>query len=964
MVTALSFGAWLRQQRRQLDLTQAELAQRVGCAVVTIRKFEADELRPSKQMAERLAECLHVVPTQAADFTAFARSTSSFATRADIPPRQHTLPLQLTPFVGRTSELAELDRLLADPTVRLLTLLGPGGIGKTRLVIEVASVQLERFPQGVTFVALAAVESAAAIIPLIAEALNFTFYAEGTPRQQLGDYLRHKTMLLVLDNFEQLLDAPHRPDLCDPDEPNGVALLLDLLQAAPQLKLLVTSRVRLNVQGEQLYRLTGIDFPQDDQFTGATTDQSSAVALFVQSAQRVQPSFALTHANSAPIADICRLVQGMPLAILLAAAWVEMLTPAEILAELGQGDQAHQTLDFLATNLRDIPARQRSLRLVCDHSWRLLSAEEQAHFAQLSLFSGGFTRQAAQAVTGTTTQALLSLVNKSLVRRHAPGNRHAAGQDRYDLHELLRQYAAERLAQMPEASEATGDRHSRFYCTLLGAQEVRLKGAEQQAGLTQIELELDNMRRAWQWAAEHQQHERLAHAMPSLGLFYQWRSRYQEGEAAYGYAVRHLTAQQPQAPAVQLVLAQALAWQAVFMRLAGRLQEASDLLQQSLAYLGNNRAADQETERVNAFILLQMGRLSEAQADFAACKRCYQHALTIYATLADGWGKAHALAGLGEIGYRSGDLIPGRRFYEESLALYQMAGDQRNSAHVLEGLGYILRDQGQLDEAEASTTKSLALYALLGDRAKLAAGHYALAWSSIYLGRFGEAYAQVEKCIAIQTDLGLPTSLILPGLLNLELGKYEAAHAQLQTQLLRSRATHDKDQLSLGLDVLSCLAIVEGRYADAQVLVTEAIALHQEIGEQARLAHAQAFAGYAARGLGQRTLAQHYFFQALQSTDVHDGFLTLLFVLPGIALLLADGGETERAIEIYAQIADVPLVANSQMRWDLAGAQLAQVADTLPPEIVAAARARGRAGDLWATATALLLELGSRGWGM
>jgi len=954
MVTANSFGAWLRQQRHLLDLTQSELAQQVGCAVVTIRKFEADELRPSKQMAERLAQSLNVVPSQVAGFTTFARSPAPLATLAALPPRQHTLPLQLTPFVGRTTELAELSHLLADPTVRLVTVLGPGGIGKTRLVIEAANRQWERFPQGVTFVALATVESTSAIIPLIAEALNFIFYAEGTPRRQLGNYLHHKTMLLVLDNFEQLLGASQRSDVRDPDEANGVALLVGLLQAAPQIKLLVTSRVRLNVQGEQLYSLDGIDFPQDDQATATTISQSSAVDLFVQSARRVQPGFALTHENSATVATICRLVQGMPLAILLAAAWVEMLTPAEILAELRQGDERTPTLDFLTTDLHDIPTRQRSLRTVFDHSWRLLSAEEQTRLAELSLFRGGFTRAAAQAVTGATLQDLMKLVNKSFIHHQASG--------RYDLHVLIRHYGAERLVQTVDAGKGARDRHSRFYCALLGTQEARLKGAEQQAAVAQIELELDNMRSGWQWAAEQQQHERLAHAMHSLGLFYQWRSRYQEGEAAYGYAVRHLTAQQPQAPAVQRVLAQALAWQAVFMRLAGRLQEASDLLQQSLAYLGNNRVADQETERVNAFILLQMGRLSEAQADFAACKRCYQHALTIYATLADGWGKAHALAGLGEIGYRSGDLIPGRRFYEESLALYQMAGDQRNSAHVLEGLGYILRDQGQLDEAETLTTQSLALYAALGDRAKLAAGHYALAWSSIYLGRFGEAYAQVEKCIAIQTDLGLPTSLILPGLINLELGKYEAAHAQLQTQLLRSRATHDKDQLSLGLDVLSCLAIVEGRYADAQVLVTEAIALHQEIGEQARLAHAQAFAGYAARGLGQRTLAQHYFFQALQSTDVHDGFLTLLFVLPGIALLLADGGETERAIEIYAQIADVPLVANSQMRWDLAGTQLAQVADTLPPEIVAAARARGRAGDLWATAVALLVELGKRGW--
>lgn len=319
---------------------------------------------------------------------------------------------------------------------------------------------------------------------------------------------------------------------------------------------------------------------------------------------------------------------------------------------------------------------------------------------------------------------------------------------------------------------------------------------------------------------------------------------------------------------------------------------------------------------------------------------------------------------MGEIGYRSGDLTPGRRFYEKSLALYGLASDERNCAHVLQRLGYILRDQGHLAEAERVNTESLTIYARIGDRAKLAEGHYALAWTLIFAGHYDEAYAQVEKFNAMRTDLGLPTSLTLPGLINLERGQYAAARTHLEAQLHHSRATHDKDTLSLGLDVLSCLAIVEARYADAQALVTEAIELHQEIGEQTRLAHAQIFAGYVARSMGQRTVAQQYFFQALQSTGVHNGFLTLLFALPGIALLLADEGEIERAIEIYAQIADVSLVANSQMRWDLAGAQLAGVAATLPPAVVVAARARGKAGDLWTTAAALLVALGDCGWGV
>ncbi|MEZ4621114.1 MAG: helix-turn-helix domain-containing protein [Caldilineaceae bacterium] len=879
MAGELSFGRWLRQQRRQLDLTQAELAQQVGCAAVTIRKLEADELHPSKQMAERLALALQVPAAQSADFMAFARATpEDDPLPPPAPPRRHNLPLQLAPLIGRTTVVNEVAALLADPTVRLLTLIGPGGIGKTRLALAAAAMQLAHFSHGVYFVALAAVESSRAIVPLIAEALNFTFYAEGPPRQQLANYLGHKQMLLILDNFEQLLTPPPQSGSQAPDETSGVALLHDLLQVAPQLKLLVTSRVRLNIQGEQLYPVTGVDFPASDTTTAAI-GQSSAVELFLQSARRLQPDFALTQENSAPIAAICRLVQGLPLAILLAAAWVELFTPTEILVELTTGTDTLPTFDFLTAAQQDLPARHRSLRALFDHSWRLLSPEEQRLWAQLSLFRGGFTREAARFVTEASPQLLLTLMNKSLLQRQQGlSGLDGDGQSRYVLHELVRHYAADQLAQMPAVHAVARERHSHFYCALLGAQDIRLQGAEQQAAIGQIELELENMQQAWQWAAQHQHHELLAQAMPSLGLFYQWRSRYQEGEAAYQLVVRHLETLSSLSPVARPVLAQALAWQSVFLRVRKRLPEADLLLQQSLLLLGDITPPVREVQQAKAFTLLQLGRLGEARADFAVCRKWYQQALALYATLQDDWGKSHALAGLGEIGYRSGDLTPGRRFYEESLALYRLAGDARNCAHVLQHLGYILRDQGYLAEAERVNTESLALYTGIGDRTKLAEGHYALAWTLIFAGHYDEAYAQVEKFNAIRTDLGLPTSLTLPGLINLELGNYVAARTQLETQLRHSRAAQDKDELALGLDVLSCLAIVESRYMDAQALVTEAIALHQGIGEQARLAHAQAFAGYTARALGQHSTAQHYFFQALQSTArrwLFDGALCL-----------------------------------------------------------------------------------------
>jgi len=331
------------------------------------------------------------------------------------PARKHNLPVHLTPFVGREVALAEIRDRLQDPACRLLTLVGPGGSGKTRLALEAAAAQVDHFAHGVFFVSLAPLDSAEAIVPTVAGALGFSFYEGVEPRQQLLDYLRQKCMLLIMDNFEHLLACTERrPEPCgEPVEPlvegprrrDGVGLVTDLLKTAPQVKILVTSRARLNVQGEHLFPVAGMSFPDEETAKDAAlrrvhpepgrraqdVAQYSAVKLFLTSARQAQPGFKLTADNVTDVARICRLVQGMPLGILLAAAWVRMLTPAEIATAIGQ------SFDFLETDLRDVPERQRSMRAIFDHSWRLLTEREQKVFQALSVFRGGFTHQAADS---------------------------------------------------------------------------------------------------------------------------------------------------------------------------------------------------------------------------------------------------------------------------------------------------------------------------------------------------------------------------------------------------------------------------------------------------------------------------------------------------------------------------------------------------------------------------------------
>jgi len=411
---------------------------------------------------------------------------------------QHNLPPALTPFIGRAADLAELKARLQDPNCRLLTLVGPGGSGKTRLAQEVAATQIGHYPHGVFFVPLASIQSVETIVPAVAEALEFSFHGGGEPQQQLLTYLRQKRMLLILDNFEHLLA--------------GVDIVTGILATASEVKILTTSRANLNVQSEHLFPVTGLDFPADE--AQQVTAAYSAINLFVSSANRIQPALDM-KADLADVAQICRLVQGMPLAVLLAAAWAELLTPAEIVSEI------EHSLDFLAADWADLPDRQRSMRAVFDHSWRLLTGREQAVFRAVSVFRGGFTREAVQVVADASLEALMRLSNKSLLHR-LPG-------DRYEVHELLRQYVAEKLAESGPEEAKIQQKHSHYYFEfLIQRQEALAKDKPDRAVLVAIDQEIENIRVAWQWVRTRGDMKMIEGFVTCLWFFYKHKTWYQE----------------------------------------------------------------------------------------------------------------------------------------------------------------------------------------------------------------------------------------------------------------------------------------------------------------------------------------------------------------------------------------------------------------------------------------------------
>jgi predicted ATPase/DNA-binding SARP family transcriptional activator len=429
--------------------------------------------------------------------------------RAAAAPPPHNLPPQPTAFVGRQAELAEVARFLSNPGAQLLTLVGPGGIGKTRLALQAAARCVEpeasydtHFADGVFVVPLAVGlpgmgDAPASLIAAMADALHFSFQGPVHPQAQLLSYLREKHMLLVLDNFEHLVGEARQ--------------LGDILRLAPGIKLLVTSRVRLNLQEEWLLELTGLEYPAGGARgegplaeAGRPLEAYSAIALFVQQARRVRPGFVLDAASEPAVVGICQLAEGVPLAIELAASWLRVLSCREILAELEKG------LDFLTSSLQNVPARHRSLRAVFENSWALLLPLEQALFRRLSVFRGGFRREAAAQVVGASLPLLAGLADKSLLRRNAYG--------RYEVHELLRQYADEHLQASAPEFEQVHDQHCHYYAALLTEYQPQLQGGghELQAALAALNAERENVRAAWNWAMEHRKIVELNQFMDCL----------------------------------------------------------------------------------------------------------------------------------------------------------------------------------------------------------------------------------------------------------------------------------------------------------------------------------------------------------------------------------------------------------------------------------------------------------------
>jgi predicted ATPase/DNA-binding XRE family transcriptional regulator len=790
------FGKWLKQRRRMLDLTQGELAQRISCATDTVKKIESGILRPSKQLSELMAVFLGVPAEERDKFTAFARGmgeVSPALLKMMIPEHQafstqvpYSVPTPLTSLVGRENDLRVSRELLQQPETHLLTLHGPPGVGKTRLSLELSRQLQAEYTHGACFVPLAPVSDPLMVLPAIAKALMLREVSGQALLNTVQASLRDKQLLLVLDNFEQVVDA--------------APVLTDLLMAAPGVKALVSSRELLRLYGETAFPVPPLGIPVVRANLLPTHDalvRYPAVQLFVQRALAVKPDFELNVGNAGLVAQICECLDGLPLAIEMAAAQVRWITLPDLLNQL-----RHQLVD-LSSQARGVSSRQQTLRGAIDWSFNLLAVHERQLFTCASVFSGGWSVDAALAVVREAHAApeLLAemrvLADKSLMRVDAGLH----GEPRFAMLETIRDYAGEKLRLMGGEYE-TRHKHAVWCLSLALQAEPELRGPRQETWLARLEIEVNNLRAALDWCLEHE---------VQLGL--------------------------------QLAVS---SWQFWYAR--GYISEGAMRLQQLLA-----RADESIPPDLRGWALRGVSALLHHQGLPEQAEKLATQALQVFQQIDDANGIAAAMHQLGNVALMQSNYEKATALYTEALRLYRESGNIGSSAAIIMNLGLIAKDHGEYSRAIVLYEESIALHRQLGNMGGIA---HALTHQSIaayWIGNYAKAVAVAEQALVTFKEGGTSVNKAY-ALETLGMALYKQHQLPRATTLVREslsimREIGDRSGSALLLTDLGMLLTAQGDYTEAARLHRQALQVALEVGDRRRIA-------FCLEGLAQAMAAE------------------------------------------------------------------------------------------------------------
>jgi predicted ATPase len=642
---------------------------------------------------------------------------------------RNNLPLQPTPLVGREKEVSEVCDILRHEETRLLTLTGPGGIGKTRLALQAAADLLDDFPDGTFFAPLATLTEAELFFSAVAETLGVGETGEQPLDESLKDYLSERRMLLVLDNFEQVLGA--------------APAVTEFLAGAPGLKVLATSRAPLGLYGEHEFPVPPLSMPDlKSPPPLERLTQYEAVVLFVERAQAVKPDFKVTNESAPAVAEICVRLDGLPLAIELAAARIKMLPPKAMLQRLGS------RLKLLTGGARDLPERQRTLRATIEWSYALLDEGEQLLFGRLAVFSGGRTLEAIEAICDAegdlgvdAFEGVSSLLDKSLLRQEEGTN----GEPRFVMLETIHEFAREKLGESAEAEEIKRV-HAQYFLTLAEEAYPELKGPDQLEWLERLETEHDNMRAALSWALERKEVEVTLRLGGALNWFWSVRGYHSEGRRWLEEALAIEGLVSPEVRAMALAGVGGLASE------QGDLDWAQKACEEGLELLANEA---REASEAKLCLLACLGSMAWEREDYRPATELYEESLALSQEMRDIWWLASSLSNLALVSHSRGDYERATELYEESMDHFRELGDKQSLAGCLNNLAMVVYSQGDLGRAAQLTEEGVALQRELGARGGVSIGLYNLGWMALLQDDLGRAADLYRESLSLSWDAGL-----------------------------------------------------------------------------------------------------------------------------------------------------------------------------------------------------------------